>query len=99
MRNFKVDTIKIDRSFIENLDDDSNALGLVRALMGLGHGLGLTVTAEGVEKPGQADTLIAQGCEHAQGFLYGRAMTAAEALDLLAARNPERALKLQAGAV
>ncbi len=41
----------------------------MRALLGFGHGLGLTVTAEGVEQPGQAMTLLEQGCQQAQGYL------------------------------
>jgi diguanylate cyclase (GGDEF)-like protein len=91
LRNFKIDKIKIDRSFVDNLESGSEGLALVRALMGLGHGLGLIVTAEGVEQPGQADALAAQGCEQGQGFLYGRAMTAVNALDFIAAHNAEAA--------
>lgn len=61
---------------------------MVRALLGFGHGLGLTVTAEGVEQPAQATTLLEQGCQQAQGYLYGHAMPAAEALDFIAAHQP-----------
>ena len=76
LRNFKVDKIKIDRSFVENMDREEEARVLVRALLGLGQGLGLTVTAEGVEHASQADELRAQGCQQAQGFLYSRAVPA-----------------------
>jgi EAL domain-containing protein (putative c-di-GMP-specific phosphodiesterase class I) len=48
LRNFKVDKIKIDRSFVESVEREPEAAALIRALMGLGHGLGLIVTAEGV---------------------------------------------------
>jgi EAL domain-containing protein (putative c-di-GMP-specific phosphodiesterase class I) len=76
LRNFKIDKIKIDRSFVENMDREEEARVLVRALLGLGQGLGLTVTAEGVEHASQADELRAQGCQQAQGFLYSRAVPA-----------------------
>jgi diguanylate cyclase (GGDEF)-like protein len=87
LRNFKVDRIKIDRSFVDRMELDPNSASLVRALMGLGHGLGLTITAEGVERPEQATALLDQGCQHAQGFLYSKAVPADVALDLLAARQ------------
>jgi predicted signal transduction protein with EAL and GGDEF domain len=87
LRNFKVDKIKIDRSFVENVELEAEASALVRGLMGLGHGLGLTVLAEGVEQVAQAEVLLAQGCDQAQGFLYGNAMPAAEALTFIAAHS------------
>ncbi len=59
----------------------------MRALLGLGHGLGLTVTAEGVEQSTQAAALLEQGCEQAQGFLYGRAMSAADTINFMAAHG------------
>jgi len=83
LRNFKVDKIKIDRSFTDGIASDANSSAFVRALLGLGHGLGLTVTAEGVEEPRQAAVLLEQGCEQAQGFLYSRAVPADEALALI----------------
>ena len=87
LRNFRVDKIKIDRSFIDNMEREPEAAPLLGALMGLGHGLGLTVTAEGVEKPAQAKALLELGCEQAQGYLYGRAVSAAGALDFIAAQR------------
>jgi diguanylate cyclase (GGDEF)-like protein len=87
LRNFKIDKIKIDRSFVDSMDREPEAAALVRALLGLGHGLGLTVTAEGVEQPGQAAALLVQGCEQAQGFLYARAMSAADASNFIAAHE------------
>jgi EAL domain-containing protein (putative c-di-GMP-specific phosphodiesterase class I) len=83
LRNFKVDKIKIDRTFIEDMERHPEAFVLLNALLGFGRGLGLTVTAEGVEQPGQAAILLQQGCEQAQGFLFGKAMTADEAAALV----------------
>lgn len=79
LRNFKLDTIKIDRSFIASMAEDSEAAAIVKALIGLGTGLGLAVTAEGVEDADQQAWLTKEGCQQAQGFLFGRAVPAAEA--------------------
>ena len=87
LRNFKLDKIKIDRSFVANMENEPEAAALVRALMGLGLGLGLTVTAEGVEQTAQATALLGEGCQQAQGFLYGKAVSAAEALGILNAQG------------
>ena len=92
LRNFKVDKIKIDRSFVDKMECDPGASGLVRGLLGLGHGLGLIVTAEGVEKSAQAAALLEQGCEQAQGFLYSRALSAADAMKFMAMRKADSAV-------
>ena len=83
LRNFKVDKIKIDRSFVDSMEREPEAYALVRALLGFGRGLGLTVTAEGVEKPAQAIALQQEGCQQAQGYLYSRAMSANDAIDFI----------------
>jgi EAL domain-containing protein (putative c-di-GMP-specific phosphodiesterase class I) len=75
LRNFKLDKIKIDRSFIESLGSQESA-EIVSALVGLGHGLGLTVTAEGVENTEQRVSLLTTGCEQGQGFLFSSAVPA-----------------------
>jgi diguanylate cyclase (GGDEF)-like protein len=75
LRNFKLDKIKIDRSFIESLRSQESA-EIVSALVGLGHGLGLTVTAEGVENTEQRVSLLTTGCEQGQGFLFSGAVPA-----------------------
>jgi EAL domain-containing protein (putative c-di-GMP-specific phosphodiesterase class I) len=61
------------------------AAALIRALMGLGHGLGLIVTAEGVELNEQAKMLLAHGFDLAQGYLYARAMPAGETTGFISA--------------
>jgi EAL domain-containing protein (putative c-di-GMP-specific phosphodiesterase class I) len=80
LRNFKIDKLKIDRSFVASMERDPEGAAFVAALLGLGHGLGLTVTAEGVERSSQAAALLERGCEQGQGFLYGRAMPAADTI-------------------
>jgi diguanylate cyclase (GGDEF)-like protein len=93
LRNFKLDKIKIDRSFIDAMAVDPDSAAIVRALVGLGAGLGLDVTAEGVETEEQRQLLAAQGCVQGQGFLYSEAVGAADALALLGikARRRQRA--------
>lgn len=78
LRNFSLDKIKIDRSFVNGMASDPNAAAIVRALIGLGTGLSLAVTAEGVEDSDQRSTLINAGCTQAQGFLFGKAIPADE---------------------
>lgn len=79
LRTFKIDRIKIDRSFVESMNREGESAAIVRALLGLGHGLGVHITAEGIENSGQRDALISEGCNEGQGFLFSRALPAAEA--------------------
>jgi diguanylate cyclase (GGDEF)-like protein len=89
LRNFKIDKIKIDRSFVDSMEREPEAYALVRALLGFGRGLGLTVTAEGVEKPAQAIALQQEGCQQAQGYLFSRAMSASDAIDFIRKNEKE----------
>jgi EAL domain-containing protein (putative c-di-GMP-specific phosphodiesterase class I) len=70
LKRFPVDTLKIDKSFVEGLGTDPIDLPIVQAVMSLGRTLGLEVVAEGVERPLQEQTLRALGCERVQGHLY-----------------------------
>ena len=85
LKRFPVDHIKIDHSFVADLEHDEDDAAIVAAVIGLGHSLGLHVTAEGVETEGQAQRLRAMGCHNAQGYFYAKPMTAAQITDLLAA--------------
>ena len=78
LRALPVDKIKIDRSFIARLGCEAGADTIVRAMVELGHGLGLLVTAEGVENQAQLHCLRAAGCDSVQGFLIGRPVEARE---------------------
>lgn len=79
LRNFKLDTIKIDRSFVQVMAENPESAAIVRALVGLGSGLGLTVAAEGVQNEQQQTMLVNEGCQQGQGFLFSRSVTADEA--------------------
>jgi len=72
LKRFPVDRLKVDRSFVEHLATDSDDATIVRAIITLGHNLGLKVVAEGVELPEQLDFLRLNHCDEAQGFIYCR---------------------------
>ena len=73
LRQVRVDTLKIDRSFISALEHASDsAEEIVRAIIGLAHGLGKTVVAEGVENEAQMRILLELGCRYVQGYRFGR---------------------------
>jgi EAL domain-containing protein (putative c-di-GMP-specific phosphodiesterase class I) len=76
LKQFPVDEIKIDRSFIRDLERDANDAAIVTAVLQLGRSLGLDVTAEGVETLEQATFLGREGCTNVQGYLYGKPMPA-----------------------
>ena len=80
---FRFDKIKIDRSFVNDLGADGDSEVVVRAIIGLAKGLGLTTTAEGIENGVQLADLKANGCTEGQGFLFGKAVPAAQIPDLL----------------
>jgi diguanylate cyclase (GGDEF)-like protein len=81
--SFRFDKIKIDRSFVSNLGNDTGSEVIVRAIIGLANGLGLTTTAEGIETAVQLADLKADGCVEGQGYLFGKAVPAAKIPELL----------------
>jgi len=91
LRNFKVDKIKIDRSFVERMGDERESAEIVNALIGLGHGLGLAITAEGIEQTAQGRELLAHGCEQGQGFLFSTAVPAGQTATFFASAGTKTA--------
>jgi EAL domain-containing protein (putative c-di-GMP-specific phosphodiesterase class I) len=81
--SFHLDKIKIDRSFVSRLNKSEDGQVIVRAILGLATGFGLTSTAEGVEDAGQLAYLKANGCAEGQGYLFGKAIPAADIPALL----------------
>jgi diguanylate cyclase (GGDEF)-like protein len=69
-----LDVIKLDRSFVHRIPRDVSAVGVARAVIALGHGLGLEVLAEGVETADQMDVMRRLGCDQVQGFYVSRAL-------------------------
>lgn len=88
MQSFPFDRIKIDRGFIANFEGNPQCAAIVRAAIGLGHGLNLPVIAEGVETESQMEFLRNEGCDEVQGHLIGAPRPMRDYADLLA--NPER---------
>jgi diguanylate cyclase (GGDEF)-like protein len=94
LRVFKPDKIKIDRSFVDDIERDAGSAAIVRGLIGLGSGLGAQITAEGVETQAQRNLLWAHGCDQGQGFLFGEALAAEAASQLLSAEHAQQSLSL-----
>jgi EAL domain-containing protein (putative c-di-GMP-specific phosphodiesterase class I) len=78
LRRLPVGKLKVDRSFMADIDRDPAGATVTRAVIGLGHGLGLTVVAEGVETLAQEQFLRDQGCDLVQGFRYSRPLPTAQ---------------------
>jgi EAL domain-containing protein (putative c-di-GMP-specific phosphodiesterase class I) len=84
LKNFPVDTLKIDRSFVKGLSKDGNDSAIVRAVVTVAKSLNMDVTAEGVETEQQRLELKALGCDRGQGFLFARPADAEHVTPLLA---------------
>jgi EAL domain-containing protein (putative c-di-GMP-specific phosphodiesterase class I) len=90
LKQFPVDHIKIDQSFVRDLEKASDDAAIVEAVIGLGKSLNLHVTAEGVETEGQVQRLREMGCHAAQGYFYAKPMEAGDVARLLSKAVHER---------
>ena len=86
LRSFPVSRLKIDKSFIDDLDGDRNG-HVANAVISLGHSLNLRVIAEGVETDDQIQFLRERGCDEIQGFLYCKPLPASELAEFLRTSN------------
>ncbi|KYN65836.1 diguanylate cyclase [Pantoea agglomerans] len=91
LSNFPVDKIKIDRSFTQSLGVAENSVAIVESVVKLGHAMGLMVTAEGVETPGQMSALADAGCNQLQGYLFSQAVPADQLAALIKTIAPDNA--------
>ncbi len=89
-----IDTLKIDRSFVSNMEVQPKNATLVKSIVTLAHSLGLDVIAEGVETPKQMAILRSLGCEYGQGYLFSRPMDP-EAIDFLLNNLPDQSQQWQ----
>ncbi|WP_257178673.1 MULTISPECIES: EAL domain-containing protein [Bradyrhizobium] len=87
LRSFPFDKIKIDQSFVRDLGANREAQAIIRSIVSLGKGLGVTITAEGVETEAELSCLRAEGCHEGQGFLFSKARPNVEIVSLLAAQR------------
>lgn len=78
LKRFPLRSLKIDRSFVGDIDRDANSLAIVQAIIAMGNALGIKLVAEGVETNEQLEKLRHQGCEEMQGFLFSRPLPADE---------------------
>jgi diguanylate cyclase (GGDEF)-like protein/PAS domain S-box-containing protein len=78
MQRFPIDSLKVDRSFVQRLGQSDQDAAIVRAIINLGKALDLTVTGEGIEQAEHATFLQAMGCDRGQGYLFGRPLSVAE---------------------
>lgn len=89
LKRFPVDVLKIDRSFVKELDSDSSDHAIVRSIIALADNLNLKVVAEGVERVQQHDILALLGCQYAQGYFFSRPVATDEMTKLLAKQYPQ----------
>ncbi len=82
LSRFRFNKIKIDRSFVAAFENDEKQAKIMRAMLGLGQGLGLTMTAEGIESESQLTALADLGCDIGQGYLFGKALPAEQLTSL-----------------
>jgi diguanylate cyclase (GGDEF)-like protein len=97
LQSFPFDKIKIDQAFIANLDRNVQSTAIIRAVIGLGHGLSLPVSAEGVETQEQMSFLVRESCDEVQGFLFGRPQPIDAYAELVGRTPALRPRALQAG--
>ena len=76
LKQFPVDELKIDRSFVTGMTTDAGDRAIVASCVHLAHAMGLVAVAEGVESPGERDALLALGCDQAQGYFFSRPVPA-----------------------
>jgi predicted signal transduction protein with EAL and GGDEF domain len=87
LRSFPFDKIKIDRSFVHDLERNEDSKAIVRAVTGLGASLRMSTTGEGAETRAQVDCLRMEGCTEAQGYFFSKPKPASEVFRMLAERN------------
>lgn len=84
---FPIDILKIDRSFITHMEHDKSSQGLVSSIISLGHNMGMSIIAEGIEEEAQHEALKKLGCDKIQGYLYSRPIPENEMIKFLQAAS------------
>jgi len=79
LQNFEVDKIKIDKRFVQGLDNDSGSAAIIEAIISLGGSIGVSTTAEGIETEAQLNSVVESGCDEVQGYLFSRPLKAEDA--------------------
>lgn len=84
LRDFPIDVVKIDRSFVTGMDESDSGVAIVETIVDLARALGINVTSEGIESEGQLERVRSLGSDHAQGYLFSKPLPADEVETLLA---------------
>jgi EAL domain-containing protein (putative c-di-GMP-specific phosphodiesterase class I) len=87
LQRFRFNKVKIDRTFVAGMFELAANIAIVRAVLGIGRDLGISVVAEGVETQIQADELRREGCLSMQGYLFGKPMRFSDAVADLAVKE------------
>ena len=99
LRRLPFDKLKIDRSFVHSIERAADAAAIVHAVVSLGRGLGMKVTAEGVETAEQHLFLRAAGVHYMQGFRFSTPLPASDIAPRIAMRGPHRSIESDAAAL
>lgn len=83
LNRYQFDTLKLDRSFVQELEANANSRSICKAIIDLSHALGMTVVAEGIEMETQGQLLADMGCSYGQGYLYAKPMSLGNAIEFL----------------
>lgn len=97
LRSFPFDKVKIDQSFVQEMESQGESMAIVRAITALGKSLGITTTAEGVETSEQLDLLRLEGCTQVQGYLFSHPQPASVVEELLLRDRSSEQRALKAG--
>ena len=87
LKHLPIDTLKIDKSFVDGIPRDGDSTAIVVATMQLAHNLGMRSLAEGIETEVQAEWLRQRGCQYGQGYYFSRPIPAADVSKFIARRN------------
>jgi EAL domain-containing protein (putative c-di-GMP-specific phosphodiesterase class I) len=90
LKRFAVDHLKVDRSFVQELEQDPDDAAIIASVISLGRSLKLQITAEGVETAGQAQRLQEMGCQYAQGYYFSQPVAGLEVPDLISRSDEAR---------
>ena len=90
LQSFPFDKIKIDRSFVKDITENAGSLNIVRTVVALANGMGMTATAEGVETTEQLDSITSEGCAEMQGFLFSQPLPVQEIERLFLSRSRQQ---------
>ena len=88
LKRFQIYKLKIDQSFVRDLDNDNNDRAIVSAIIRMAQAVDIRTTAEGVETPGQLEFLREQGCDEGQGYYFSRPVPALQLEAFMRLRHP-----------